>query len=492
MPIGPGRGTCPAHASSHLKVLIISINRNDHPVPVIPYGAGIVAEAVLREGHLVSLLDLMFQPDPEAAIEAALCRFSPEVIGLSVRNLDNNDLQAPVSFIAELIKITRFLRRSSPAPMVLGGAAVGVMPGPLLSCTGASYAILGDGEVAFPALLQAMENGHRLQEVPRLAWLEKGRYRVSTPDPCELSRLAIMPPLARWFNLKAYHAANATIPIQSKRGCPFPCIYCTYSISEGSAYRLFPPEEVAQALLHLASQGYRDIEFVDNVFNAPYDHALAICDRLAQTKDKPRLITVELNPAFVDGRLLQAMEKAGFVGVGITAESAADAVLAGLQKGYTQAEVEKAAAAVRKSNLSCFWLFMLGGPGETEQTVTQTLSFARRVLRKGDAAFFNVGIRIYPGTELERIARQQGVLSHSGNEMLQPVFYFSPELSLSWTLNQVRRAAAENLNLLHSGSLSHPWLPVVNRLSKFMPLKPPLWRHSRAIRRVIRALGRDI
>jgi radical SAM superfamily enzyme YgiQ (UPF0313 family) len=451
-----------------------------------------VAEAVSREGHNVNFLDLMFQPEPITAIKAALQRFSPEVIGLSVRNLDNNDLQTPVSFVNDLVKITRCLREGSFAPIVLGGAAVGVMPGPLLSSTRASYAILGDGEVAFPSLLKAMENGRGLEKVPRLAWIEKGHYRESTHGPCELSNFAITPAFEHWLDLKSYRSANAAIPIQSKRGCPFPCIYCTYSMSEGRTYRLVSPEEVVEALLRLVSHGYHDVEFVDNVFNAPYDHALAICDRLAQERSKLRLITLELNPAFVDERLLTAMENSGFVGVGITAESAADATLAGLQKGYTEAEVEKAAAAIRRSNLSCFWMFMLGGPGETEQTVTQTLSFARQVLRKGDVAFINVGIRIYPNTELERIARQEGVLSHTSNEMLQPVFYFSPGLSLSWTLDQVRRAATDTLNLLHSGSLSHPWLPAVNRLSRFMPMKPPLWRHSRAIRRVIKALGRDI
>jgi radical SAM superfamily enzyme YgiQ (UPF0313 family) len=475
-----------------LEVLIISTNRNKHPAPVIPYGACIVAEATGREGHRVRLLDLMFQPDPETAIEAGLRCCSPEVIGLSVRNLDNNDMQAPVSFVPELMEITRVIRQISSAPVVLGGPAVGVMPEPLLRCTHASFAILGDGEVAFPALLRIMGNGSRLQEVPRLAWLENGRYRMSTQNPCGLSHSTIMPSFEQWVNLKAYLSANATIPIQSKRGCPFPCVYCTYGISEGKEYRLFPPQEVAHAIQYLSSKGYRDIEFVDNVFNSPYDHALAICDHLARTMHKTRLITVELNPAFVDGRLLEAMENAGFVGVGVTAESAADPVLAGLHKGYTRAEVEKAAAAVRRSKLPCFWLFMLGGPGESEQTVTETLSFARRVLRKGDAAFFNVGIRIYPGTELERIARQQGVLSHPRDEMLQPVFYFSPDLSLSWTLDQVRRAAAENLNLLHSGSLSHPWLPAINRLCKFMPLRPPIWRHTRAIRQVVKVLGRDI
>ena len=121
----------------------------------------------------------------------------------------------------------------------------------------------------------------------------------------------------------------------------------------------------------------------------------------------------------------------------------------------------------------------------------ETISFARRILRKGDVALLSVGIRIYPGTELEARARQESVLSLSAQEMLQPIFYFSPGLDLSWTRDQVRRATAENLNIIHAGSLSHPWLPAVNRVFHRLPLRP-LWRHTRAIRRVVRALGRDI
>jgi radical SAM superfamily enzyme YgiQ (UPF0313 family) len=475
-----------------LEVLIIATNRNNYPMPVIPYGACIVAEATAREGHGVSLLDLMFQPDPIKAVETALHRCSPDVIGISVRNLDNNEMQAPVSFVSELMAIIQATRRFSSAPVVLGGPAVGVMPEQLLRCTHASSAILGDGEVAFPALLRTMENGRKLQEVPRLAWLENDRYQVGTKTPCKLSPITATPAFERWVNLKAYLSANATVPIQSKRGCPFPCIYCTYGMSEGKAYRLLPPQDVAHAVQQLSSKGYRDIEFVDNVFNSPYDHALAICDHLALAPHKARLLSMELNPAFVDDPLLKAMEVAGFVGVGVTAESAADPVLAGMYKGYTRADVEKAATAVRRCKLPCFWLFLLGGPGENEQTVTETLSFAQRVLRKGDVAFLTVGIRIYPGTQLERLARQQGMLSHSDQEMIEPVFYFSPDLSVTWTLDQVRRVAAENRNLLHLPSLSHPWLPVVNRLFQRLPLRPPIWRHTWAIRNVVKALGRDI
>ncbi|MHB8067164.1 MAG: B12-binding domain-containing radical SAM protein [Desulfobaccales bacterium] len=474
-----------------MDVLLICTNRNRHPAPVIPYGACLAADAAARAGHRVRVLDLMFAPRPLQAVEAALRSSAPDLVGLSVRNLDNNDMQAPVEFVTELATITWTVRQFSTAPLVLGGPAVGVMPEPLLRRTGADWAVLGDGETVFPLLLNALEYGGNVPEVPRLAWLEGIPYRTSLDTPCPLAPAATMPRFSRWLDLKAYAAALTAIPLQSKRGCPFSCIYCTYGISEGRGYRLLPPADVAAAVQRLSAMGLRDIEFVDNVFNSPYDHALALCDRLAAVRHGARLVSLELNPAFTDDRLLQSMKKAGFVGVGVTAESAADPVLAGLKKGYTAADLERAAAAIRRSPLPCFWIFLLGGPGETEATVMETLRFARRILRKGDVALLSVGIRIYPGTELEAMARQKGVLSLSAQEMLQPAFYFNPGLDLAWTLDQVRRAAAASLNIIHAGSLSHPWLPTVNRVFHRLPLRP-LWRHTRAIRRVVRALGRDI
>lgn len=475
-----------------MNVLIIAANRNRHPAPVIPYGACMVAEAAAAAGHRVELLDLMFQSDQEGAVAAALRRFSPEVIGLSVRNLDNNDMQAPAEFVTELTQITETVKRLSSAPLVLGGPAVGIMPEPLLCRTGAACAVLGDGEAVFPALLRAWSNGGGWGRVPRLAWLEHGRYRESAATRGALVNSTITPQFPRWLDLRSYRANLTAIPLQSKRGCPFSCIYCTYGLSEGREYRLFPPEEVAAAVHRLAAMGCRDIEFVDNVFNSPYDHALAVCHYLACNRAPVRLQTLELNPAGIDDRLLSAMAQAGFVGVGVTAESAADPALAGLKKAFTASEVARAAAAIRRSPLPCFWMFMLGGPGETPETVRQSIRFAQRTLRPGDVAYFNVGLRIYPGTELENIARQDGILSSSGVEMLAPVFYFSPDLDYEWTLNQVRKAAADHLNILHSASLSHPWLPKVNRLFSRLPVRRPMWRHTRAIRRVVRTLGRDI
>jgi hypothetical protein len=240
-----------------LNILIIATNRNRYPAPVLPYGACMVAEASAEAGHRVSLLDLMFQADPVEAVAAALRSFPTDFIGLSVRNLDNNDVQAPVEYVSQLMEICRALRSLTTAPLVLGGAALGVMPEALLRRTGAAAAVLGDGEAAFPGLLQAWNGSGGFHGVPRLAWLDNGRFQVSAADRGQLVCSSITPRFERWLDLKPYRANLAAAPLQSKRGCPFTCIYCTYGISEGREYRLIPPKEVAAAVQRLADMGWR-------------------------------------------------------------------------------------------------------------------------------------------------------------------------------------------------------------------------------------------
>ncbi|TNF47936.1 radical SAM protein [bacterium] len=479
-----------------MDVLIVSNNRSRQPMPVIPYGACIVAQSIQKVGHQVSLLDLMFEPDPVNAVRSFLSGRRPDVIGISVRNLDNNDMQDTVEYVSELVALTDAIGKHSKAPVVLGGSAVGVMPEQLLRTTRAQLAVLGDGEAVFPMLLRALDNGQyltdALKSIPRVAWMEEGSFRKSPDTLCKLPDELIFPDFQRWIDTKKYRSHLATIPIQSKRGCPFECIYCTYGISEGSEYRLFSPEEVGDIIRRHCAEGMRDIEFVDNVFNSPYDHAMAICENIAEEPSGARLQTIELNPAFIDDNLLKTMHRAGFTGVGVTAESASDKVLKNLEKGYTRDHIWQASEAIKQNPVPCFWLFLIGGPGETKETVRETVQFAQRAARPMDVAFFNIGIRIYPGTPLETIARNEGVLTASPQEMVMPAFYFSPELDLDWVMEELSKVTGANKNFIHGASLSHPWLPAISRFGHFLKVKQPLWKHTRTIRSIVRILGKDI
>ncbi|MBI2469986.1 MAG: cobalamin B12-binding domain-containing protein [Planctomycetes bacterium] len=475
-----------------MNILIVATNRYGSPVPVMPVGACMVADAAEKAGHRVRILDLMFEQNPLGALESELDKSDPDFIGLSVRNIDNNDMQHPVAFFKDLKPLVDIIRNKTPAPVVLGGAAVSVMPEELLRYTGADWAVLGDGEVIFHKLLAALSQGEIPGKIPGIAWLEDGVFKKNTGYVTRFSDGCLAPSFHRWINVRAYLSRLSTIPIQTKLGCHFKCIYCTYRKIEGHDYRLCDPESVIDAIKKLTTIGLRDIEFVDNVFNSPYDHALAVCEGLARSRPSARLQSLELNPLFMDDTLLTAMEQAGFVGIGITVESASDAVLNGLQKGFTAKDVYNAAQVIQRHHLPCLWIFMLGGPGETEATVQETLRFAEQYIRPKDVAFFNIGIRIYPGTGLEHRAREEGVLAIPPSEMLKPVFYVSPALDLNWLTETMQNALAAHMNYINSNTIGLSFLPAMNRLGYRLGVKSPLWRYTRLIRRGLRVFGMDV
>jgi radical SAM superfamily enzyme YgiQ (UPF0313 family) len=474
-----------------MKVLMISTNTNRQPLPVLPFGACLVADAAADAGHNVHFLDLMFQRFPTSSLSRTIDTLQPEVIGISVRNIDNNDMKHPVAFYTQLEPLMDTIRRKTSAPVVLGGAAVGLMPREYLSVTRATCAVAGNGETVFPRLLNAFRRGTSLKEIPGVveensSMLNREKAVAVMSDKCHVRDFS------RWVDLRRYLSLMASVPLQSKRGCPFDCVYCTYPVSEGRTYQLRNPERVADEIVRLSAQGIQDIEFVDNVFNSPYDHALAICDAIARRAAGVRLLTMELNPRFVTSQLLSSMSAAGFCGIGITAESASDSVLRHLGKNYTGRDVHRCAEMVREHSLPCFWMFMLGGPGETRDTVFQTLQFAEKHVRPTDIAFFNAGIRIYPGTALEARAREEGILTVPRDRMLDPVMYFSKKIDATWLTQMLKRYCVSHMNFICADTLSISFLSQLYRACHWLGMRPPVWHHTAKLRRMFRLAGVNV
>jgi radical SAM superfamily enzyme YgiQ (UPF0313 family) len=472
--------------------LIIATNQCRDPLPVMPVGACIVADAAERVGHRVSFLDLMFEREPMATLSRRIDIFKPDIVGFSIRNIDNNDMRNPRALYEGLKPLAAVVRENTVAPLIIGGPALGVMPEALLRYTNADWAVTGDGEAVFPALLDAIASGRSPRNISGVARLEDDRYFASPPLRIPPSNDSILPQFSKWLDVKTYTKNFSAVPFQSKRGCPYKCVYCTYAGHEGNEYCLRPPAEVAEAVKTIEQQGLRDVEFVDNVFNAPYEHAMSICEELIRLGNKARLQTVELNPRFVTDELLTNMERAGFVGVGISAESADGNVLEKLGKGYTEDDVHRAVECIKNHKIPCLWLFLLGGPGETETSVRKTITFAEQQIGKRDAVFFNMGIRVYPGTEIEEIACSDGVLDVPPDEMLKPVFYLSPSVKREWMQKEIDEAVAHNVNFMKSSAFSHPWLSRLQRAAYSFGFAQPLWRHTTTARRIFRFLGKDI
>lgn len=472
------------------RVLLVSTNRERQPYPVVPNGLACVASALDAAGHEVQFLDLCFAKDPTGAARNASRRFNPDVIGVSVRNIDNSDAIALRHYTPEARDVLRALREAAPkAQIVAGGAAFGVAPEALFRDLEVDYAVAGDGERASVALINALASGTPIGSMPGLVRDRNGTVVFTPPgEEADLDSLP-QPTLHRWVDLGRYERNGATIPIQTKRGCVYRCVYCTYRNVEGWGYRTRDPELVTDEIEELkVKAGIHHFDFVDSTFNSPPGHAVQVCEAIARRNLGVRLDTTNFTPATASPELLGAMKAAGFRTLGISAESASDAVLEKLQKGFTASKVREVAERVESYGIRTLWIFLVGGPGETRQSLEETLHFARCRLHRGDAVYLTVGLRIYPGTTLHRIAIAEGVVPHDST-LLDPTFYFSSQLQFEMTVKRLKTFAADHPRFMFSADSRSPVLPYLTRAASVLRLPRPHWQYMGLFQRVSRAIS---
>src|SRR5437773_3419288 len=487
------RSTMGINTQRGARVLLVSTNRERQPYPVVPNGLACVASALDAAGHSVEFLDLCFAKIAVASARAAASRFRPDVIGVSVRNIDNSDAIALRHYTPEAREVLHALRETAPsASVVAGGAAFGVAPEALFRDLAVDYAVAGDGERASVALIDALSSGTgaAIEALPGLVRERNGTVVFTPPgEDADLDSLP-RPSLHRWIDLARYQRHGATIPIQTKRGCVYKCVYCTYRNVEGWGYRTRDPELVTDEIEELKVKAHiRHFDFVDSTFNSPPGHALRVCEAITRRKLNVHLDTTNFTSAAASSELLRAMTLAGFRTLGITAESASDPVLEKLEKGFNAAKVREVAERVESHGIKTLWIFLVGGPGETRHTLEETLHFARWRLIRGDAVYLTVGLRVYPGTTLHRVAIAEGKVA-ADDSLLAPTFYFSDALSFDGTVERLKRFAADHPRFMFSADSRSVILPYLTRAASLLRLPKPHWQYMGAVQRISRSANR--
>jgi anaerobic magnesium-protoporphyrin IX monomethyl ester cyclase len=151
-----------------MKVLLINPNREQVPWPAVPVGLCTVASATARAGHDVSVLDLAFSKQPGKDTLARVRKEQPDVVGVTVRNIDNCNFERPYFYLPEIRdEVVLRIREAAPdAKLVIGGAAVNVSPRDVLGYLEADLAVVGEGEDAFPDVLAALGRKERIDRLP--------------------------------------------------------------------------------------------------------------------------------------------------------------------------------------------------------------------------------------------------------------------------------------------------------------------------------------
>lgn len=476
-----------------MRVLLINSNLKDDLLAAPPIGLCYVASAASRAGHEVRVLDLCFKRRLKQELEQAIIGFSPQVIGVSLRNLDNANMLSPIVYLPSALEIVQVIRELSAAPLVLGGSGASLDPQGVLEFLHGDYLVVSEGEKSFVALLAALSRGESPAAIPGVAMRHQGQFHITPP---RLAQFPLgNPHLGRWIDLTPYEKVGSSYTIQTKRGCRMRCIYCTYRVLEGSRLRLRSPvdvvDEIEEALYRFKPECF---EFVDSIFNDPVDHCREILEEIARRPWKARFTTMGVSPKHLDTQLLRLMERAGFSSFMITPESASETMLANYQKGFALEDLRRAAEAINRFSFPVFWYFLVGGPGETPDTLQETLDFIGRYLVRQKRPTFNLahiflGVRIYPGTDLWDIALDEGFI-HDHSDPLRPLWYLSRELDLDATMRQLYEAACRWPEIV-LGDMEKflPITKIFGIMEKVFPLPKPYWQHLLLVHRILVRLG---
>jgi anaerobic magnesium-protoporphyrin IX monomethyl ester cyclase len=336
-----------------------SLDRSRFRFP--PLGPAYVAAAVRAAGHQVRLLDCTFL-SRERALRLALAA-DADVVGVYVMATMREDA---AWFARRLRERSGLLVAGGPLPTCEPQGFVGEF----------DAVVRGEAEHAFVDLLEAHAAGIPAERVAGVV-TAAGAGPERPPAP-HLDALAA--PARDLFPNAAYRSHSrrrhgfAVTTVMSTRGCPFACEFCS-NVVHGGSYREHSPRRIVDEIEQALALGYDRIAFADDVFTLRSEHVLGVCEEL-ERRDLRVAWECLGRVDSLDGATAAAMRRAGCRAVFFGLESGSDEVLRLMHKGTTAAQGREAVCAAHDAGLEVGGFFILCYPGETDETVLQTLRYA--------------------------------------------------------------------------------------------------------------------
>jgi len=403
------------------------INTNRMQPPVAPIGLDYLAEALHAADNSIELLDLCWENDVESAIARFFKKSEFGLVGVTLRNTDDCAFTSRQSFLAGFIDLVKIIRENTGAPIVMGGVGFSVMPELILSRSNADFGVWGEGEFVLSDLACRLEKKENWHDLPGLVWKNNGVWQR---NPGIHRSLGDLPPMSRmWIDNKRYFAAGGQAGFETKRGCSGKCTYCADPVAKGARVRVRQPAAVAGELERLLEQGIDTLHTCDGEFNIPEWHALEMCREIQRRGLGSRLRWYAYcSPAPFSQELARAMRAAGCEGIDFGADNGNEGMLRKLGRDFGPGEILNASLWAREAGMSVMLDLLLGSPGESRESIEQTIDLVRQA--GPDCAGVSLGVRIYPGTEL---AGQVAAAEHAGGLVgggpLDPLFYLEPRIA---------------------------------------------------------------
>jgi radical SAM superfamily enzyme YgiQ (UPF0313 family) len=333
--------------------------------------------------------------------------------------------------------------RKRGLPVVVGGPHVTFLPEEALEH--ADYCIQGEGEETFPLFVEALQEAgggrrdDRLAEVPGLAWKQDARVRINPPAElvkdldslpfCDFDLLdtggrKLGPPYGR-----------AMVPLQTSRGCPYNCTFCSVTCMFGRRYRYRSTENVIAELKRYNPRKHY-LFFYDDNFSSNVERAKKLLRRMIELKLGFSWVTQVRSDVAKDGELLDLMKQAGCTVLFIGFESVDPKALKEMKKAQSREEVERAILEIRRRGIYIHGMFVFGFDADTPETMRRTVDFA--IDKKIDTSQFMI-LTPLPGTELfASLARENRIIDYQWDTFDGHHVTFQPTSFSLWELQKAQ------------------------------------------------------
>jgi len=428
-----------------MRVLFVSTNRCREIMPPMPLGIASLVPYLDPQRHPFQVLDLMFEEKPRDALRRALKQFEPEAVAFSIRNLENQLMVKPEYYLPEIKGLVDEVRSKSQAKVIIGGAAVAVLPEAVFRYLEPDAGIAGEAEEVIGPLLDGLETGQIPPHLPGL--MLKTRRGVQVKPNAQVPDLnRLLTPNRRCLALEIYRKHGSGPNLVSKRGCAFGCIFCDTPVSEGRKIRAKSPTRVADEVKSLLELGFEECFITDPIFNYPPGYAEGVAQEFIRRGFITKW-TATLHPRHLTAEQLDLLKKAGLAVVLLGSDHASADMLTAYDKQITPAELTAADTLLQQYQIPYFISLLFGGPGESKETVSQALDLVAALHPR--LVTMRLGIRVYPGTPLHRIAVREGRIKPRA-DLLKPVFYLAQGAE-DWIVEFTQQRAAEHRHWIISG-----------------------------------------
>lgn len=399
-----------------------------------PFGLAILAAIVRRKGFSVFLLDCNAEQIGLDKVEGFLPENAPRFVGIG----------ATTVLIDNALSLTEIIKKKYPGTkVIMGGVHATLRPEELLEKPQVDLVVMGEGEESFLDLL----SGKDPREIKGVGFKENNNVSINESGECvpDINAFPLpaydLLPMEKYYPALGSYKRKPSFGMITSRGCPGRCTFCKGNIL-GDTIRFKSPERMVEEIEYLQKDyGIKDITFYDDTFTSSKKRVMEFC-RLLRDKNIDLTWCCFSRVDTIDLEMLEEMKRAGCYQVMYGVESADPQILASINKKISLSKVEETVSNTKKAGIEIRLAFMLGNPGETEETIKKTIDYAIKL--DPDLVSFNITTP-YPGTEMFRWAKENNYLIHenwSEYNLAKPVMEL-PTISSKKVLEYYKKAHRE-------------------------------------------------